>query len=101
MQCIRDFGTTDNYNTDIFKCLHIDFAKKGWSASNKQDEVPQMIKWLERQEKVASMEHLIEIAREEEGAHKQHIAQADRQHSLDLHHNSNTQLEHQMIQWIT
>jgi hypothetical protein len=51
---IRMFGTTDNYNTEMFERLHIDFAKKGWRASNRRDEFPQMIAWLNRQEKVAS-----------------------------------------------
>ncbi|CAA7260292.1 unnamed protein product [Cyclocybe aegerita] len=27
---IKDFGTTDNYNTEMFERLHIDFAKHGW-----------------------------------------------------------------------
>lgn len=51
---IRWLGTTDNYNTEMFERLHIDFAKEGWRASNKRDHFPQMIKWLDRQEKVAS-----------------------------------------------
>ncbi|KAE9390186.1 hypothetical protein BT96DRAFT_782832, partial [Gymnopus androsaceus JB14] len=42
----RFLGTTDNYNTKMFECLHIDFAKKGWRASNKRDEFPQMTRWL-------------------------------------------------------
>ncbi|KAL1705648.1 hypothetical protein EV121DRAFT_279498 [Schizophyllum commune] len=40
---IRLLGTTDNYNTELFERLHIDFAKKGWRASNKRDTFPQMI----------------------------------------------------------
>ena len=51
---IRWLGTTDNYNTEMFERLHIDFAKEGWRASNKRDHFPQMVKWLSRQEKVAS-----------------------------------------------
>jgi hypothetical protein len=51
-----EFGTTDNYNTKMFEWLHIDFAKKGWRASNYRDEFPQMIRWLSRQEKVISFE---------------------------------------------
>ncbi|KAJ3728243.1 hypothetical protein C8R42DRAFT_571535 [Lentinula raphanica] len=49
---IRFFGCTDNYNTEMFERLHIDFAKKGWRASNKREEFPQMTKWLSRQENV-------------------------------------------------
>jgi hypothetical protein len=47
-------GTTDNYNTEMFERLHIDFAKEGWRAGNHHDHFPQMVKWLSRQEKVAS-----------------------------------------------
>jgi hypothetical protein len=51
---IKAFGTTDNYNTEMFERLHIDFAKHGWRASNHRDEFPQMIRWLSRQEKIDS-----------------------------------------------
>lgn len=53
---IRAFGTTDNYNTEMFERLHIDFAKNGWRASNHRDEFPQMIRWLSRQEKITKIE---------------------------------------------
>jgi hypothetical protein len=53
---IKVFGTTDNYNTEMFERLHIDFAKEGWRASNHRDAFPQMISWLSRQEKIASFE---------------------------------------------
>jgi hypothetical protein len=56
IEAIELFGTTDNYNTEMFERLHIDFAKNGWRASNQRDEFPQMIQWLSRQEKVASFE---------------------------------------------
>lgn len=52
VEAIRFLGTTDNYNTEMFERLHIDFAKKGWRASNKRDEFPQMTQWLSRQENV-------------------------------------------------
>ncbi|KJA22065.1 hypothetical protein HYPSUDRAFT_1085538, partial [Hypholoma sublateritium FD-334 SS-4] len=51
---IKEFGTTDNYNTEMFERLHIDFAKNGWRATNQRDEFPQMVKWLSRQEKISS-----------------------------------------------
>ena len=35
-----------------FECLHINFAKNVYRASNHKDEYYQMIKWLERREKV-------------------------------------------------
>jgi hypothetical protein len=56
IEAIELFGTTDNYNTEMFERLHIDFAKHGWRASNQRDEFPQMIRWLSRQEKVISFE---------------------------------------------
>ena len=52
MELIKNFGTTDNYNTEMFKRFHIDMAKEGWWASNFRNEVPQMTHWLSRQEKV-------------------------------------------------
>jgi len=56
IEAIELFGTTDNYNTEMFERLHIDFAKHGWRASNQRDEFPQMIRWLSRQEKVTGFE---------------------------------------------
>lgn len=53
---IELFGTTDNYNTEMFERFHIDFAKDGWRASNKRNERPQMVKWLVRQERIALFE---------------------------------------------
>lgn len=52
IESIQFFGTTDNYNTEMFERLHIDFAKEGWRATNQKDEFPQMITWLSRQEKI-------------------------------------------------
>ncbi|THU93816.1 hypothetical protein K435DRAFT_820124 [Dendrothele bispora CBS 962.96] len=51
---IQKFGTIDNYNTELFERLHIDFAKQGWRASNKRNHFPQMIQWLSRREKILS-----------------------------------------------
>jgi len=56
IESIEKFGTTDNYNTEMFERLHIDFAKHGWRASNQRDEFPQMIRWLSRQEKIMIFE---------------------------------------------
>ena len=56
---IRTFGTTDNYNTEMFERLHIDFAKAGWRASNHRDEFPQMITWLSRREKMDALQKKI------------------------------------------
>jgi len=56
IESIKMFGTTDNYNTKMFECLHIDFAKETWWTTNHQDEFPQMICWLSRQEKMKQFE---------------------------------------------
>ncbi|KAI1785254.1 hypothetical protein LXA43DRAFT_976331 [Ganoderma leucocontextum] len=56
---IKMLGTTDNYNTEMFERLHIDFAKAGWRASNQRDKFPQMINWLSRQEKMWQFESYI------------------------------------------
>ncbi|KIM53735.1 hypothetical protein SCLCIDRAFT_138349 [Scleroderma citrinum Foug A] len=52
MDCIKMYGTMDNYNIEAFERLHIDLAKDGWRASNTRNAIPQMTKWLERQEKI-------------------------------------------------
>ncbi|KAH9949770.1 hypothetical protein B0H21DRAFT_834001 [Amylocystis lapponica] len=59
VQSIKLLGTTDNYNTEMFERLHIDFAKEGWRASNQRDEFPQMTRWLSRQEKMTSFKSYI------------------------------------------
>lgn len=52
MESIRNFGTTDNYNTEYTERLHIDLAKDAYKATNFKDEFTQMTLWLERKEKV-------------------------------------------------
>ncbi|KIY47149.1 hypothetical protein FISHEDRAFT_20254, partial [Fistulina hepatica ATCC 64428] len=52
LEDIPCLSSTDNYNTEMFEHLHIDFAKKAWRASNHRDEFPQMVRWLSRQEKM-------------------------------------------------
>ncbi|KAH9994364.1 hypothetical protein BJV74DRAFT_877671 [Russula compacta] len=56
---IKLLGSTDNYNTEMFKRLHIDFAKEGWRASNQWEEFPQMVKWLSRMEKMYAFKNYI------------------------------------------
>jgi len=41
------FSTTDNYNTEQSKHLHIDLAKKAFCTTNRKDEYAQMTTWLE------------------------------------------------------
>ncbi|KAI0056853.1 hypothetical protein BV25DRAFT_1872634 [Artomyces pyxidatus] len=50
---IREFGATDNYNTETTERMHIDFAKEAYRATNKKDYIEQMTWWLQRREKVA------------------------------------------------
>ncbi|KIY60854.1 hypothetical protein CYLTODRAFT_405817 [Cylindrobasidium torrendii FP15055 ss-10] len=59
VQSIRLFGTTNNYNTEMFERLHIEYAKKGWRASNHRDEYPQMTRWITRQETVHAFERFL------------------------------------------
>lgn len=62
MPSIRLLGTTDNFNTEMFERLHIDFSKKGWRASNKRDAMPQMTSWVVRQENIVAFGRYIEWA---------------------------------------
>ncbi|KAF9521723.1 hypothetical protein CPB83DRAFT_801223 [Crepidotus variabilis] len=59
VQAIKEFGTTDNYNTETFERFHIDFAKEGYRASNKRDIFPQMMAWLSRREKVSMLDNYL------------------------------------------
>ncbi|KAG0692946.1 hypothetical protein DFH29DRAFT_985620 [Suillus ampliporus] len=70
-ECIHNFGTTDNYNTEMFEQFHIDYAKEAWRASNFCNGLPQMTQWLSRQEKIVMFQSYIshyqlEEEREEE-----------------------------------
>ena len=56
---IRLFGTTDNYNTEHTERLHIDLAKNAYTATNRKDELAQMVVWLERKEKIARFDEFI------------------------------------------
>ncbi|KAG2160171.1 uncharacterized protein EDB93DRAFT_1237363 [Suillus bovinus] len=56
---IMMLGTTDNYNTEYTKRLHIDYAKDPYCATNHKDEFLQMTRWLERKEKVLRYEKYI------------------------------------------
>jgi hypothetical protein len=66
LENIRNFGTTDNYNTEMFERFHIDFCKEGWYTSNGRNERPQMISWLTRREKVASFQSYLKMSMEDE-----------------------------------
>ncbi|KAI0261681.1 hypothetical protein BC834DRAFT_925468 [Gloeopeniophorella convolvens] len=49
---IRSHGSTVGFNTEHPECLHIDYAKVAYRASNKRNYTVQMTKWLRRQEAV-------------------------------------------------
>ena len=57
---IRLFGTTDNYNTEHSERLHIDLAKDAYAATNRKDELAQMVTWLERMEKITRFDSFIQ-----------------------------------------
>ncbi|KAG9123618.1 hypothetical protein FRC07_014486, partial [Ceratobasidium sp. 392] len=49
---IRQSGTPDGFNTEAPEHLHIEFAKEPWRALNKVEPLPQMLKYLQRQEAI-------------------------------------------------
>jgi hypothetical protein len=49
---IQSLGSIDGLNSEGPERLHIDYAKKGYHASNKNDYIPQMVKWLQCQEAI-------------------------------------------------
>jgi hypothetical protein len=50
VRSIREFGTTDGYNTEGPERLHIDYVKEGWRASNHVNALEQMTTYLQRKE---------------------------------------------------
>ncbi|TFK53193.1 hypothetical protein OE88DRAFT_1627519 [Heliocybe sulcata] len=50
LDSIKSHGSADGYNTELPECLHIDFAKAAYHATNKRDYTEQMTRWLDRQE---------------------------------------------------
>ncbi|KAH7918147.1 hypothetical protein BV22DRAFT_1134820 [Leucogyrophana mollusca] len=49
---IQSLGSADGFNSEHLECLHIDYAKDGYRASNKRDFLEQMAIWLQRQEAI-------------------------------------------------
>ncbi|KAG8919803.1 hypothetical protein FRC02_001369 [Tulasnella sp. 418] len=62
---IKLFGTMDNYNSETTERLHINFVKEAYCASNCRDHIPQMVIWMERQEKIESFAQLVKWREEE------------------------------------
>ncbi|KAG1884659.1 hypothetical protein F4604DRAFT_1519614, partial [Suillus subluteus] len=52
VQSITLFDAADGFNTELPECLHIDFAKDAYCASNKHDYEEQLVLWLQCQEAV-------------------------------------------------
>ncbi|KIK17766.1 hypothetical protein PISMIDRAFT_110808, partial [Pisolithus microcarpus 441] len=52
IEMIRSLGSLDSLNTETSEWLHIDFAKKAYTASNQRDYSIQMTRWLQCQEAV-------------------------------------------------
>ncbi|KAG8685933.1 hypothetical protein FRC11_009821 [Ceratobasidium sp. 423] len=49
---IRELGAPDGYNTEAPEHLHIEYAKVLWHALNKVKPLPQMVKYIQRQEAI-------------------------------------------------
>lgn len=49
---IREFGTPDRYNSETPESLHVEYAKKDWTVSNKRNAIPQIIKFVQRREAI-------------------------------------------------
>ena len=49
---IQALSSADGYNTEYPECLHIDYAKDTYCASNKHDYVKQMALWIQCQEAI-------------------------------------------------
>ncbi|RPD57369.1 hypothetical protein L227DRAFT_507016 [Lentinus tigrinus ALCF2SS1-6] len=59
---ICKLGTVDGYNTENSERLHIDYAKRGYAASNKRAYIKQMAVWMNRQEAVARFHSYLQWA---------------------------------------
>ncbi|EGO25961.1 hypothetical protein SERLADRAFT_437687 [Serpula lacrymans var. lacrymans S7.9] len=79
-QFIIWFGTTNNYNMEMFERFHIDFAKEGWRASNKRNEAPQMVTWLLRCEKVVTFQSYLKMTMDNEEDEFPHSKLQDQRH---------------------
>lgn len=51
----------------MFEQLHIDFAKKGWRASNHRNERPQMVRWLSWREKIVYLKSYLDTSLRQSG----------------------------------
>ena len=51
-ESVRQFGATDNTNTQATERLHIEYCSKSYAATNRKNVLQQMTKWVERGEKM-------------------------------------------------
>ncbi|KAI6046816.1 hypothetical protein EDC04DRAFT_2557607 [Pisolithus marmoratus] len=65
IECIKQYSTTDNYNMEAFEHLHIDLVKEDWCVSNTRNLIPQMTRWLDRQDQIAMFQQYIDHPLEE------------------------------------
>jgi hypothetical protein len=49
---IRDCGASRNFSAQITERYHIDIVKHAYAATNRRDVAPQMVRWLNRQERI-------------------------------------------------
>ncbi|KAF8593860.1 hypothetical protein BDV93DRAFT_460130, partial [Ceratobasidium sp. AG-I] len=49
---VRELGMPDGFNTETPEHLHIEYAKVPWRASSKKRPLPQMVKYIQRQEAI-------------------------------------------------
>lgn len=49
VECIKEFGSTDNTDTEVSESAHSWLIKDAYRATNKVDYIPQMLKWEKRQ----------------------------------------------------
>ncbi|KAI6040960.1 hypothetical protein EDC04DRAFT_2879042 [Pisolithus marmoratus] len=52
METIKSLGSLNGLNMETLEWLHINFAKKAYSASNQRDYLVQMTRWLQCQEAI-------------------------------------------------
>ncbi|EUC60619.1 Zn-finger protein, putative, partial [Rhizoctonia solani AG-3 Rhs1AP] len=73
---IRELGALDGYNTESPERLHIDFAKRAYRATNRNDFVSQMVDYLERRERVFKFDAYLKWAIPEYGEHDRRQSEA-------------------------
>jgi hypothetical protein len=61
-EAIRSHGSLDGYNTEWSERLHIEFAKKGYRASNHVNYTAQMTSWMRRREAITFFRQYVDWA---------------------------------------